>query len=695
METYKINIINNLKLLKMKKKVLFGVTFALLSGASMVSLQSCKDDLSDFEHQYDIEKNINAMSLKELWDYCKDSGDDSLDGRIKTLKNFMDRLNALDDRGFEEAFKDLRNQVEELNSLKDVVEDLDARVTALENEVEATIDRLDNLITGIIIQRAYGDVFGDFSLPIGVQSNMLFNWYGENVTGIDEFPSSDLDAVAAGITFPTVSSDGIAEGIYNADFYDKINLGTLYMTVNPVGHKFDNTKFTLETSAGNKLPFELNIEGSDYELMFGKTRSADNGFYEASLEVDNTEENVSAIEVKLDEAKLKNAIKTVKNDRSLDAAAKLVKAIYDQINVQVPAYAVRYDWTNTVNNNEYDVEYTYNEQDKKYDRNETVTPEDPATTDNNYAVLSKYELAVATARPLSYNSFKGVGTSVELPTGNIANLIQKLKDKALEKINVDATAEVDGQKVSVKSISFDGEDGLVATVSGLTVGETVVPDFTIDEYEGEALTSDVAVDAINTAIAEKVVEALGKVGDEAIEAEAQLKVNTILLEMNNQINQIVADIKGSVGGAFDSIIGSSYFDRVNKVFALYNKVAGKLNKFLADPNAALQVNALYETADGDLGLLSQKQNDPTQFAAGEATIYLTSNTGEFLAPAYMKFFASTNQTSVNTGDLGKVLPGTTPSVKVTLESGKSYEFVYQALDYSGYTSTKKFYIVVK
>lgn len=662
----------------MKKKVLFGVAFALLSGASMVSLQSCKDDLSDFEHQYDIEKNINAMSLKELWDYCKD-GANSLDKRIQSIQDFLDDLDQIyaADGGFKGAFAKVYDGFKKLN--EETIPDLEERVSILEAQIEATIDRLDNLITGIIIQRAYGDVFGDFSLPIGVQSNMLFNWYGENVTGIDEFPSSDLDAVAAGVDFSSFDDQKISK------FYDKINLGTLYMTVNPVGHKFDNTKFTLETSAGNKLPFELNIEGSDYELMFGKTRSAANGFYQASLEVDNTEENVSAIEVKLDETKLKNAIKAVKNDRSLDAAAKLVKAIYDQINVQVPAYAVRYDW-----------EAPATDFTATYDPETGIAPTTPPDPENNeYSVISKYELAVATARPLSYNSFKGVGTSVELPTGNIANLIQKLKDKALEKINVDATAEVDGQKVSVKSISFDGEDGLVATVSGLTVGETVVPDFTIDEYEGDALTSNVAVDAINSAIAEKVVEALGKEGDEAIEAEAQLKVNTILLEMNNQINQIVADIKGSVGGAFDSIIGSSYFDRVNKVFALYNKVAGKLNKFLADPNAALQVNALYETADGDLGLLSQKQNDPTQFAAGEATIYLTSNTGEFIAPAYKKFFACTNETALNTGDLGTVIDGTTPSVKVTLESGKSYEFVYQALDYSGYTSTKKFYIVVK
>ena len=36
----------------MKKKVLYGAALALFASVSMGTLQSCKDDLSDFKHEY-------------------------------------------------------------------------------------------------------------------------------------------------------------------------------------------------------------------------------------------------------------------------------------------------------------------------------------------------------------------------------------------------------------------------------------------------------------------------------------------------------------------------------------------------------------------------------------------------------------------------------------------------------------------
>ena len=730
----------------MKKKVLYGVTLALLGGASMVSLQSCKDDLSDLQEQVDFQKGNNFASLKELWDYCRDNGDKSLNGRLKALESFLDAImkdyptdeeEGIDGgKNFAEAFKKAYNTLfgdpeaedplekkgllEAFKEQQITVQDLEERVAVLESQVEATIDRLDNLITGIIIQRAFGDVFGDFSLPIGVQSNMLFNWYGKNVNEIPKFPYKDqTDEVAANLDFDFAP---FAES--TDDYYSKIDLGTIYLTINPVGHNFNDQKLTLETSDGVALDaevFGLDLNKSTDKLMFGATRSTitDNGFYKANLVVPNKDENVTAIKVNLDEAKLKSAVKNVAKDPSVSSAAQLVKAVYDQLKNQVPAYAVRYDWESPTTN------FTASRDE---DGNVIVSPTKTAEQDNRemkpYSVLSKYELAVATARPLSYNSLKGVSSDKQLPTGHLVNFFNKLRDKALEKINVEAIASVADHKVAVESISFENapeNGGIVAVVKGLTVdGKLVQRTPALSRFEaaeeaygewsaeGEikvncGIDPNMAVDRVTSGIAKAVCIVLNDADNEALLAEAQLSLNAVLLEMNNKINQIVADIKGSVKSGFESVEHSNYFDRVNKVFDLYDKIANKLNGFLANPNAALQVNALYDAND-DFGLLSQSSTDPTPFEGnGNAIkIYLTSNTGEFLAPAYKKFFACTDGVDcVVVKDAykdGKVLKGTTPYVEIDatkLEKNKTYGFVYQGLDYSGYTSTKKFYIVVK
>ncbi len=171
--------------------------------------------------------------------------------------------------------------------------------------------------------------------------------------------------------------------------------------------------------------------------------------------------------------------------------------------------------------------------------------------------------------------------------------------------------------------------------------------------------------------------------------------------MHNQINDIVTQIRGNIGSALDSIENSNYFALANRAFNFYNRVASKINNFLSNPNAYLQVAAFYETSD-DLGILSQVASQPTPFSGnGKAiNIYLSSYTGEFLAPAYKKFFACTSDPNVNAGSnvLGKVVDGNVTEVSIPvekLEKNKVYEFVYQGLDYSGYTSTKKFYIEVK
>jgi hypothetical protein len=91
------------------------------------------------------------------------------------------------------------------------------------------------------------------------------------------------------------------------------------------------------------------------------------------------------------------------------------------------------------------------------------------------------------------------------------------------------------------------------------------------------------------------------------------------------------------------------------------------------------------------------------------TLYPTSYSGEFLAPAFKKFVAVSNiyKNGVSVGDdtvrefnsknfLNNVLPGKASTVKLNgLQSGCVYEIVYSAVDYSGKVVANKYYINVQ
>ncbi len=198
----------------------------------------------------------------------------------------------------------------------------------------------------------------------------------------------------------------------------------------------------------------------------------------------------------------------------------------------------------------------------------------------------------------------------------------------------------------------------------------------------------------------------------------------VLGEIKAQVDNMVAEMNKQINGKIENIIddfsdkAQPYFDRINKVIDLYNKVAGKINNFLADPNHYLQVAMFYNQANSQVGILSNTVKDPTIFTNGNGWIalYASSYTGEIVAPAYKKYVAISNVYDAKTKKslnpsaadlqalnakgkfLNEVKDGNTIRFGISassLEAGKIYEIVYQGVDYSGRTSTQKFYIQVK
>ena len=687
--------------------------------------QSLTDELNELGAKYDeLSKNLDQLT-QDIY------GVGGLQEQMLQLNNALrDELMAYDEEIWlmiekvrEEAslywsatqasLEELRNedeqiymQMEELReTLSQVLNVHAADIEALENEIaelntkyDNLLGRMNKLITNIILQATDNPVFGDFSLPIGVKNNMLFNWYGYNSSLIKNFPTSsnayayndqevDVNFAALG-----VDTEAIQQG-----FLGNVNLGRVYLTVNPVGHNFDNTKFTLETSAGKALPFGLKISKSEDELFFGYTR-ANNGFYAADVIIDGDQnalnKGISATKLTIDD-QLKSAVKDVLKDRSKRNAVNLLKAVYNQMSDQLPAYAVRYDWTDEEG--------------------------------NPYAVLSNYDLAIASAKPLSYQFFYGQSVDHKLPSiGHLNNIIDELKGKFhfdFEPISFD-NITIELPPIDFSDVKAD-DPGLNIV---LNVGDVIIRDENGKEIgRGKPEITLDGVDNINKQIAEsmqKTIDQLtGKITDWTEDANEQISAQ--LQEQLAPIADQINDIVNSLNGQLDDMIGDMgdkfqpYFDKLNKLVDLYNKVAGKINNVLDNPNHYLQVAMFYNQADSNFGLISNKKSDPTVFTGskGNVGLYASSYTAELVAPAFKKYVAVSNVYEKKNGKIvvaenaaseiakangsklfNEVVDGNTIRYSLpvsNLKKGLIYEIVYQGLDFHGVTSTQKFYITVK
>lgn len=603
-----------------------------------------------------------------------------------------------------------------ISTITSKIDTLTTELNTLTSKFNDLTNRVQDMLTSILVQAVDGPVFGNFSLPVGIKSNIAFDWYGTFDNAV-KFPSPSrttaYDATGIeGLEADFVRVDAPFE-TYPAGYVMNGNLGNLYVTINPIGHNLTEGKtFSLETSAGKKYPVNLNVEESDQELVFGYSRSAANGFYstEVTADAENAEAIINAVGVTIDE-NLKTSAKNLFNDFSKHNAYDLLKAVYNQLDGMLPAYALRADWTAP-----------------------KTSGSALATT---YSVLSGYDLAVATAKPLSYKFFYGEGSDRRIPThGHIDNIINDLKEHLNIKLNTSFDINTDfkvdftgfdlniNTTVSVdrKSIEIIIPEITVYDNAGYKIGKTEEQPVTIsvDQLKGlydaiekgfnvaiENLSKDLN-DQINAQIKENLIKNIeAQVSDMLMDIKDQ--VNDMLKNLEVQINDQISNIIDEVSGK-----AQPFFDKVNQMIDVYNKVAEKINSFLANPNHYLQVAVFYK-GNGTVGVLSNVKSDPTQFANGGGdaiSLYLSSYSGEIVCPAYKKFVAVTNcwnasgvadysqlrQINANGVNLNKVLDGRTIKVALpasSLKSGYVYEILYQGLDYFGATSTQKFYITVK
>lgn len=625
------------------------------------------------------------------------------------------------------------DQISELvNTLETSLTSLQLELKKLQPQIDAINQRLNKLITNILIQQTYNPMFGSINLPIGLQSNINANYYGYT-DGTISFPFGATEYNGNNSVLENAAiQDAIKKLGYKAENFsgyymaddNNANLGNIYLTINPNTVDFSGVKLAIVNSKDDLAPVaELKaVKENDKILDFGfdLTRSAENnGLYRVPVNV--TAENAPKLAIHI-ESGLKSAMKDALLDRTKSDFVELGKVLLRQMNGFLPAYGVKSSWTTTDENG----------------------------VETEHSVYSNYNLAVATVRPLGYEFLYGEGTNKEIPTfGSVKDALHDFfkdirKDmvfnldlqgvSGLNPDEINISLEGVGLKINPTTIEID-LSGTPIVIPGVGNG-TIEGDGAVIflGYDGNSVSSVGNADALNPLIG-KIVEAVNEMlhgkGDNSLTNQLNTQIRNQIV---GKVNDMVADINkmlvgdgtpenpginnqinDQIGTILDKIENqlAGKLDRVDKLVDKYNALANKINKFLKNPNNYLQVMMAYSDGNGSLHHLSTTLTDPSRFVQGSGNaieLYPTSYTAELIAPSFKKYLAITRafrgttpvainaKTVSENAGLNQVIPGRQQRVALkanALEKGLTYEIVYTSLDYRGYTSTRLYYLTVK
>ena len=625
---------------------------------------------------------------------------------LKALNEVYADLAGIDEM-YNAIFKGVEAPADGWWNYADVMQNIknnSAAIAELQNEVDAIFNRINDLVTSLILQSASNHLYGTFNTPFGINSMVLMANFGHLAIDLNQFPVSTAKDMGA----ECYSDSNIDWSSITSDKYDltstilayttnngQATLGNLWFTVNPgtVNH-LDKAGFELVNSRDEVSKVNLvDITKDDETLIkFGvnsNSRAAGNGngLYraEATVAVDD----LDAIKVNI-ESGLAQALKdAVKNHTAADMA-HLLKAIYSQLQNVCDANALR---------------YTY----------EAISGKGGATSKQK--VYSNYGLAATAFKPLSFATLKGESFR-NLPTIDPIEIDKSLVDLDLKPFEIgDVKLDV---KLDLGKIEFDEV--------GETIIEVEVPS-KFDPLTGEA--TEYTTEKVNiTGDLQQIVDKLqasvnewfeGKVDEPSLNEKLQSQIEAavdsafngpdgLIASIENQVNDMMGSIQDKLDNLVDQI-NSDYLNKVNKLIDKYNSVANRINKVLSDPNHYLQSVMFFRKADGNLGFLSTNAKQPSQFKGnGEAIeLFATTYNFETVCPAFKKIVGVVKVTDQNGNEntalknaanasMAKVLDGRVNRVALDVRGAKggvyTYEIAYQAMDFTGHTSTVKCYVQV-
>lgn len=551
--------------------------------------------------------------------------------------------------------QELQTKLAGYAKLEDIVDaysksEIDTKLSEIEADYKSLIaimsDNFNRLVTGVIVQGSESPFYGYVSTPLGESFNVLGAYYGyaDNAYSIN------------GQTGRT--------GVLLNDADD--NAGLIFVNVNPTGVNPEGIKLTLVDSQGNEAPFKLEWANTDRVLTYGGSRAVDinsNGFY--------------AVKVKLDEGKLNEAKTWTAADASeLKAAAKNVldklrQPSTNRLNVAEIAKSIENVFNNRLTR--YAVKATWSIKDK----------------DGNWvekSTVSRLNLGATAIKPLSFEFLKN-GVNVDLPK------IPTLESKGMTITDFPQWDPIKGDfedyhytyTISVpvaNSVKIDG--------SALNVvnGELVYKDETKKEITGVTVT----VGDINWEDAKVTYDTEDKEIDITVSME---KFNKVIDNLNAQVENMIgyANAKIDKYNKFATTIDQNYISRVNRYIQRFENLLRKSNSLLQPALFGVNSSNFWQLATLPGGANQLKMEGGN----AETVLVAASYTAELLAPAYKKCIKVVEKptgATVSGDNLGKVLNGNVYKVGFKANKPGLYGIQYEAVDYSGKTVKKTYYIKV-
>lgn len=194
-------------------------------------------------------------------------------------------------------------------------------------------------VSGVVIQNVYNPAFGFVSLPLNIQSNILLSYYSE-VEKSEFFPARK--AVDFGMSSEELNAIGFTPQTFDLT-EAVINVGKVYMTVNPTNVDFSGKTPILVNSKGQEDGITLSaLEACDETLYFGYTRAASNLYVADAKVTDLGATEKLNLNIEKNAKTIKNAIKEGDNK-----AGVIVRTVYEMLNNVCQRKAVQLSNTNS------------------------------------------------------------------------------------------------------------------------------------------------------------------------------------------------------------------------------------------------------------------------------------------------------------------------------------------------------------
>lgn len=608
-----------------------------------------RTDIDQLKNDYDKLNNVTIPNLSDNLEQAKND--------IITAKGVADealqKANALDSelRTLIETTKnDILDEVANKYVSKDDLEGLtlgtinewyknsgiDNRFTTIENNYKDLIasltDFYSKLVTGVVVQGSESPVTGYVQTPFGLDMSVIGAYYGRTSEGF-EFGGERFNK-------GTIISDSDS------------NTGLIFVTVNPTNVDPNCIDFKLVDSQGNEAPFKLTPVNTNRVLKFGVSRGINvnekSGFYALQVKLDAADVDKAKTWTSADAADLKDAAKNV--------LGKLRHPKTNSLNIGDIASSIENVFNNRLTR--YGVKATWKFKNEK---GEWVTK----------STVSGLNLAATAFKPLSYEFLKD-GINVDLPT--IPSLESKLNLKQY-KFNYDPI-----DPSTVKDVTVTVPNGKNITVTEKN-GQQVVK-ITKDE---NGIITDVTFVAENIEVK----------GDDLEITVDMAEFRKVINDLNNQVDNMVGnvnDIIDKVNGYVSSIDG--------QVITRLNNYIKKFEHLLTKSNSLLQPTMLYTAQNGNWNQLPNVKEAAAHLKlnGGKAsTVFVaTSYTAELLAPAYKKYVHVNGPegATVTGANINKVIDGNIYKIGFEANKPGTYEIVYEAVDYSGKTVKRTFYVKV-